>query len=199
MPVSLASDGDNQVTDTVRNPDVILIPKEEQKAEPEETAIPELLELAPEDLSVSTLPGDRLESLKALLPQEKRNNIFMLWFAQAMNLATPPKNETYVGYAAFDIAMAEPEEAGQYLVNVQLNNPIEVPQEENAVIDRLTCELFHIRTDENGADYLAETITGENGLNVSFADGRITGFSFPTEGFSEFVLRYTVEFHCLQS
>ena len=36
MPVSLASDGDNQVTDTVRNPDVILIPKEEQKAEPEE-------------------------------------------------------------------------------------------------------------------------------------------------------------------
>ena len=136
MPVSLASDGDNQVTDTVRNPDVILIPKEEQTAEPEETVIPELLELAPEDLSVSTLPGDRLESLKALLPQEKRNNIFMLWFAQAMNLATPLKNEAYVGYAAFDIAMAEPEEAGQYLVNVQLNNPIEVPQEENAVIDR---------------------------------------------------------------
>ena len=60
MPVSLASDGDNQVTDTVRNPDVILIPKEEQTAEPEETVIPELLELAPEDLSVSTLPGDRL-------------------------------------------------------------------------------------------------------------------------------------------
>ena len=34
LPVSLATDGENQVTDTVRNPDIVLIPKEEQ---PEET------------------------------------------------------------------------------------------------------------------------------------------------------------------
>ena len=41
MPVSLASDGGNQVTDTVQNPDIVLIPKEEQNKEPEEEpAIP---------------------------------------------------------------------------------------------------------------------------------------------------------------
>ena len=160
LPVSLATDGDNQVTDTVRNPDIVLIPKEEQ---PEETIIPELLTLASEDISVSPLSEDRLEFLKGLIPGEETKAPKILWFTRIMNAIAPPKTGTYVGYAAFDIAMVNPEEAQQYIVNVQLNNPIELLQEENVVIDSLTCELFHIHADENGDDVLAETITESTG------------------------------------
>ena len=162
LPVSLATDGDNQVTDTVRNPDIVLIPKEEQKEE--EVIIPELLTLTSEELSVNPLSEERLEFLKGLLPGGEAKSPKILWFTRIMDAIAPPKTGTYVGYAAFDIAMVNPEEAQQYIVNVQLNNPIELLQEENVVIDSLTCELFHIHADENGNDILAETITEQNAL-----------------------------------
>ena len=193
MPVSLATETDNQVTDTVRNPDIVLIPKEEQKEE--EVIIPELLTLTSEELSVNPLSEERLEFLKGLIPGGETKSPKILWFTRIMNAIAPPKTGTYVGYAAFDIAMVNPEEAQQYIVNVQLNNPIELLQEENVVIDSLTCELFHIHADENGDDVLAETITESTGLDVTCEDGRITAFSFPTSDFSDFILKYTVEFH----
>ena len=219
MPVSLAVDGNDQLTDTVQNKDVVLVTKEEpeqpaeEKAEQEpekepeqepvqepekqeesekEPARAERLELSSGDISVSRLSDERLETLKGLIPEKEsapsRGGL------RLMKKAAGPVTNTYTGFAAFDITPGSSADADRYDVDVQLDNSIAMLEEEDTVIDSVTFELYHIHTDEKD-NIRVETITEGDGLDVSWKNDRITGFSFSTTDFSEFVLKYTVVFH----
>ncbi|MBR4576465.1 MAG: hypothetical protein IKO25_04610, partial [Clostridia bacterium] len=193
VPGSLAGDGDNQVTDTVQNKDVVLTPKE---GEPEEAEKAELLELASEDLSVSPLSAQRLEELKGMIPPagDKKGNPNGRGI-KLMSRGPQPVTNTYTGFAAFEISPKEEAEAEQYDVNVRLGSPIALLETPETVIDSVTCELYHFHTDEKGSTSV-DRITADSGnLNVAWENNEITGFSFSTGDFSEFVLTYTVVYH----
>ena len=87
-----------------------------------------------------------------------------------------------IGFSAFDVAVNVPSDdyvaEGSFAVTVP--HAIEVPENAN-----VTYELFHIHEVDGGmkAD-LVEDATVE--------DGKV---SFVTDGFSEYVIRYTVDFH----
>ena len=200
MPVSMTENTGDQVTDTVQNKDVVLMPKEteeEPETEPEgEPVRAELIALSPEDLSVSQLSDQRLEELKNQIPAETpKRGASMLRNAKGAKGAAPqPVTNTFTGFAAFEITPNHTEEAEQYDVDVQLSSPIVLLDEENAVIDNVTFALYHFHTDEED-NVQVETITADNGLEVDCKDARVSGFSFSTSDFSEFVLKYTVVFH----
>ena len=145
VPASVSEDGDILIIDgTTQNQDVVLVLKDP-------------VQLTPEDISVDPVSEDRLEALKGLIPSEKRGVRLM---RNAKSVAPEgPQKQTFTGYAAYDISLKEQGETGQYLVDVDLQNPIELVTEENAVVDNLTCVLYHIHTDEKGTDELAETIS----------------------------------------
>ncbi len=101
---------------------------------------------------------------------------------------TEDKNEieTATGYTAFDVSIAMPEgdeftKGGQFAVTVDHAVDAASLVPEGAVIDNITYELFHIH---NGEATQIE--------DVAVANGQV---SFTTDGFSEYVIRYTVEFH----
>ncbi len=101
---------------------------------------------------------------------------------------TEEKNEieTATGYTAFDVSIAMPEgdeftKDGQFAVTVDHAVDAASLVPEGAVIDNITYELFHIH---NGEATQIE--------DVAVAAGQV---SFTTDGFSEYVIRYTVEFH----
>ena len=95
------------------------------------------------------------------------------------------KIETATGYTAFDVSIAMPEgdeftKEGQFAVTVDHAVDAASLVPEGAVIDNITYELFHIH---NGEATQIE--------DVAVADGQV---SFTTDGFSEYVIRYTVDF-----
>ena len=179
MPVSLAENGRNQVTDTIQNKDVVLIPREpEPEKEPEkEPGEKERAELSSEDISVSQLSEERLEALKDLIAG--RDGAPKLRGGAKLRMAAQPVTNTYTGFVAFDISPKEETEAEQYDVTVQLSRPVALLAEEDAVIDQQTYELYHIHADEKN-NIQVETITVQDGLAVECENGRITGFSFTT-------------------
>ena len=109
MPVSMTENTGDQVTDTVQNKDVVLMPKEteeEPETEPEgEPVRAELIALSPEDLSVSQLSDQRLEELKNQIPAETpKRGASMLRNAKGAKGAAPqPVTNTFTGFAAVEI------------------------------------------------------------------------------------------------
>ena len=102
------------------------------------------------------------------------------------------------GYAAFDIAPAgevKKTTAG-YDVSVELTKDQQINmREELAIPENATATysytLYHILKDEDGNNTSeVETIIPQ----VTEKDGIITGFSFHTDTFSDFVMKYTVDF-----
>ncbi|MBR2698208.1 MAG: hypothetical protein IKE76_06400, partial [Clostridia bacterium] len=95
------------------------------------------------------------------------------------------KTETATGYTAFDVSIAMPEgdaftEGGQFAVTVDHAVDAASLVPEGAVVDRITYALFHIHEGE------ATAID-----DVTVTDGQV---SFTTDSFSEYVIRYTVDF-----
>ena len=88
-----------------------------------------------------------------------------------------------IGFSAFDVAVTVPSDdyvaEGSFAVTVPHTLDVEVP--ENA---KVTYELFHIH--EVDGEIKAEPVE-----NATFEDGKV---SFVTDGFSEYVVRYTVDF-----
>ena len=203
MPVSLAEgkDDKNQVMDTFQNKEVVLVENEGESEEPEKA---ESLELSSEDLSVTQLSEKRLEELKGLLPvsEEKDGEASGQKGGSAgprrgakLLRASQPVTRTSTGFAAFEISPVNLEnEAEQYVVNVSLGNPIDLLDDEDAIINSVAFELYHIHTDEKDNTEV-DKYTEETGLDVECENDQITGFSFSTPDFSEFVLKYTVVFH----
>ena len=161
---------------------------EETEAETEEGPV----ELAPWEITVNPLSEESLDALLNLLPNEGigRKKLKIRWLPASYT----DEEETSSGYAAYDISLKEQKDAEAYLVEVRLSEPIALPTKPEAEIEKVTCVLYHLHEDEDGNKILAETITEQDGLKVSVEDGQITGFSFTTSDFSDFVLKYTVEF-----
>ncbi len=94
------------------------------------------------------------------------------------------------GYAAFEIKLAEgAHKAESYSVPVSFDAPIDVfadNPEENASIVGVSCTLYHFQEDGS--------YTVVKDAQVNWADNLLTGFTFTTEGFSAFLLKYTVEY-----
>ena len=93
-----------------------------------------------------------------------------------------------VGYAAFDISLADADASaeGGYIVPVTLDTPVELPTKEG-MQNKVAYELFHIT--DNGAEKVEIlSVSDNNGA------GPITAFTFRTDSFSDYVMRYTVDF-----
>ena len=153
MPVSLAEGKQDQVTDTVQNPDVVMKPKEEP-VQPE-------LELTSDQLSLTLLSGGGLEELQSILPSysqkdsapsgakgAKKNNTRG---AKSAPVATQPvASNSYTGFAAFEISPKNEDEvakAEQYDVSVQLSDPITLLNDKEAIVDSVSFEMYHIHED----------------------------------------------------
>ncbi len=94
------------------------------------------------------------------------------------------------GYAAFDIKLAEGvHKADSYSVPVSFDPPIDVfadNPDRNASIVSVSCTLYHFLEDGS--------YTVVQDARVDWADNLLTGFTFTTDGFSAFLLKYTVDF-----
>ena len=94
------------------------------------------------------------------------------------------------GYAAFDIKLTEgAHKAESYSVPVSFDAPIDVfadNPDRNASIVRVSCTLYHFQEDGS--------YTVVKDAQVNWADNLLTGFTFTTDGFSAFLLKYTVDF-----
>ncbi len=168
-------------------------PAEEEPTEEIEQGTEEgSVELAPWEITVNPLSEDSLDALLNLLPNEGtgRKKLKIRWLPASYE----DEEETSTGYAAYDISLKEQKDAEAYLVEVRLSEPIALPAKPDAEIEKITCVLYHLHEDEDGNKVLAETITEQDGLKVTVEDGQITGFSFTTTDFSDFILKYTVEF-----
>ncbi len=94
---------------------------------------------------------------------------------------------TKSGYEGYDISAdtAELGEAGTYVVPVSLATPIDMTGAENAVIENVNTQLYHI---VDGAPVEVENVKWD------IREGVIYGFTFETDSFSPYMVTYTVDF-----
>ena len=163
-----------------------------------ETVIPAVLEVNESDLSISAYSqseADEMAMMFGLKPMPRRTMLKSTKSAPAETMtrdAQNPETETatQTGFAAFDISLKNSEEtqAGSYIVNIHLSEPVVLPQMENMEITGVTYELYHI---QDGTSY--PTLVNAE-FNDNKEEGLLYGFSFETDGFSPYVLKYTVDF-----
>ena len=112
-----------------------------------------------------------------------------LALAEQYGLTVEAGENQEIGYAAFDISLLDPEKTSEngYIVPVSLDAPISLPTREDQPIERVDYALFHI------VDGVAETVTLTDVAEDQDAY-TLDGFTFQTPGFSDYVLRYTVDF-----
>ena len=106
--------------------------------------------------------------------------------ARRMNVkANPAMLTSRTGYVAFDIDLTNDElnEAGKYIVPVMLSVPVSLAEDGESVKDVV---LYH---------FTEEGLQTEKIVDYTIEDGALTSFVFETNGFSTYVLKYTVEFH----
>ena len=154
------------VTDTEGNEYKILL------TNPDMNSAPVPVELTADQIQIEAYTAEEAEEL-----------------AERFGLTVEAEENQAVGYAAFEIDLADAEltSDGGYIVPVTLETPITLPTKEGMTISSVRYDLFHIQNEAAGTD--AEI------LSLNEADGVLYGFTFRTSGFSDYILRYTVEFH----
>ena len=193
----------------------LFISMEDVEIVPEENEDAELRQLSNEYVTIDVLseplPADavpdfslytdeeELEKLVQMIPEEKEPELLK---SPARNLMKARKSGSLVegrvetgkltGYAAFDLSILSGEEEiheGDYAVKIHLPEPVNMLADlpENVDPDSIEYDykLYHIHDDK--AEPILARINNENGC--------IDELSFVTEGFSQFVLSFTVDFH----
>ena len=147
--------------------------------------------LSSDDIAVEQLSEDTLNELVEKLRSESTNAAenSARGPRRASRKATPTSDTvtSRTGYVAFDIDLINEElmKAGNYVVPVALNVPVSL-REEGETIENISYMLYHFSDDG---------IETANVIDFTVEDGRLLSFVFETDGFSSYVLEYTVDFH----
>ena len=155
---------------------------EEEKKEPE---IAELTELGTADLKVS-FGADVSAAVKLLSakPEGAKGPVKLM----AKRRSVPAQSKTE--YIGLDIAPAKPEElpeSKKYRVHIALDKPVDLlAGEEDVTVSGSDIALYHV------SEGKPERV--EASFTLSEDGRRITGFTFETDGFSPYIIAYTVEF-----
>ena len=112
----------------------------------------------------------------------------------------PPAVYTETGYAALDISVdAESLYDGDavYTVPVTLAEPITLVNRTNAVVkdDTAIIQVYHIVTVQNIDGTEEDQAVPVTVLSSQIEDGKLLSFTIETDGFSPYVVQYTVDFY----
>ena len=160
-------------------------------SQPQKLAIT-LPEYTLEEGEFTVSPLEDMEDLIAAVnrPVVQKKGLMRTALKTAVNDSQQAAPESITGYAAFDIKLTdEAARAKAYSVPVVLDTPIDLlagQEAENVSIVNVSYTLYHFA--EDGSYTEVEEIKAEREENL------LTGFSFTTEGFSSFLLKYTVDF-----
>ena len=177
---------------------------EDETKETEEEKAPELITLDGNDLNIVELPQDEADLLYGDLFGDVSVELSAAGSRRAMRSSAPAalvdaqevsnvQTGSNSGYAVFEInPVAELADAENYQTTLTLPRPINMLGDvtENVTITNQDIQLFHVKEDENGQLY-AEQVS----VIPSVQDGIIDAITFTTDGFSKYILKYTVEFH----
>ncbi len=178
-----------------------------EQEENDETTDPTPADNAVIEVLEGSVPADAAVRF-GQMSEDEANELVAAWLMEATRdesepaparalMARAPQGETehgsLTGYAAFDIGIdADGEafkESGRYRVTVlpegEVNMLADVP--EGAEVTDIAYTLYHIHDDR------LEML----GVDVNQEEGFVESFTFETEGFSTFVLEYTVEFEII--
>ena len=190
------------------NPDQEATPSDSETdgdAQPETQETPEVTEVDGDDLNISAYSAEQADAMALALGLKprllKKNSALRQKNTLTVKPEETPETEsgekaepetaTETGFAAFDISLKEDAEvspAGAYLVHVNLSEPVVLPQKENMEITGVSYELYHIPA-ESGFPTRVEAEFSDNR-----EEGLLYGFTFETDGFSDYLLKYTVDF-----
>ena len=156
----------------------------------------ESISLTNADFSAVQLSQEETDALLQYLP---RPAMKLKTMAKSAAPAAAEYTQQSTGYLAFDISLnnTSMEGYGSYTVPVSLNEKVDMigdradsDKKGNLVIKETKVELYHITKDDNG-NTNAEPLN----VNANIEDGYLSGFTFETTGFSDYILKYTVDFH----
>lgn len=190
------------------NPDQEATPSDSEadgETQPETQKTPEITEVDGDDLNISAYSAEQADAMALALGLKPRLMMKNAGLRQKNTLSAKPEEAsetesgekaepetaTETGFAAFDISLkddAETATAGTWRVHVNLSEPVVLPQKENMEITGVSYELYHIPSDSGYPTRV------EAEFHDSREEGLLYGFTFETDGFSDYLLKYTVDF-----
>ena len=157
---------------------------------PAESRTKDVVKLSDENVVIDSITGDELANLVALLDLDSQTVQIEKRMVKAAPAAISSKG-TNTGYAAFDITPAESvlSEGQTYEVTVPVGDiDLTALVPDGALFDGVTYTLLHVEGN-------TATALDKDAFTVSDDGNIITSFTFATDSFSPFVLKYTVDFH----
>ena len=155
---------------------------EENEAEENEVAL-----LSSDDIYVEQLSEDKAYELVQRLGVEEQNKAMASARGlRRMNAKTSVTTTEKSGYVALNIDLINDElsDAGKYVVPVTLSVPVYLAEDSESIAIK-AIDLYH---------FTEEGIQKEAVIEYTIEDGNLTSFVFETNGFSTYVLKYTVDF-----
>ena len=185
--------------DGEKNPENADGQTEEEKKASEEAArrAGESVDLESGDFSAETLSDAETSELIQYIPQTRN---LRKAGAKSRGAEGTSDNQSREGYAAFEISLtnSEKEGYGTYTVPVELASAIDLignrtenGKEKVYTLNNANFTLYHLKKNEDGStEAVSVPVTG-----FTNEEGYLTGFEFKTDGFSVYLLKYTVDFH----
>ena len=158
---------------------ISLVRKATGQAEEKTASVPNLQMASPLQTKSLQTKGLQLSALETVTTQEEA-----------------PAVQTETGYAVLEISVDEEsllEEDAVYTVPVTLPEPLPLVSESSAVFgkDDVKIRVFHIVTVDGTEEEQAVEVPVKD---FAIEDGRLVSFTIETDGFSPYVVQYTVDF-----